>query len=121
MELLAKACQIVIALVVFNVWVLRPNKPTPFRGGNATTLREEFAVYGLPSWSFDVVRVVKLGFAALLLVGLGNTFLAMIGAWGIAALMLGAVAVHFKISDPVQKSMPAAVLLLLSLVVAFSA
>ncbi|MFM7718188.1 MAG: DoxX family protein [Actinomycetota bacterium] len=114
------AAQIIVALTVANVWLLRAEKPTPFRGGSAQTLREEFAVYGLPAWSLPVVRALKLACAALLLVGLASPDLTLYGAYGMAFFMVGAVAVHLKIRDPLMKSMPAAVMLALCLFIALA-
>jgi hypothetical protein len=38
--------QLIVVLSILNVWLLRPVQATPFRGGQAKTLREEFAAYG---------------------------------------------------------------------------
>lgn len=46
--------QLVIALGILNVWLLRFGKTTAWRGGAAKNMKEEFAVYGLPSWSVGV-------------------------------------------------------------------
>ena len=35
-----------VSIVVLNVWLLRFNKATIYRGGNATNMLEEFIVYG---------------------------------------------------------------------------
>ncbi|MFM8999179.1 MAG: DoxX family protein [Actinomycetota bacterium] len=115
--MLVQALQVVIAVAVAIVWLVRPNTPSPFRGGSATTIREEFVVYGLPDWSFGAVRAAKLACAALLVVGLAVPSLTPIGAFGMAAFMVGAVAMHVKVRDPLMKSLPAAALLVLSLYV----
>lgn len=117
MDMLVQALQIVIAVAVAIVWLVRPNTPSPFRGGSATTIREEFVVYGLPDWSFGAVRAAKLACAALLVVGFAVPSLTPIGAFGMAAFMVGAVAMHVKVRDPLMKSLPAAALLVLSLYV----
>lgn len=117
MDLLVKALQVGIAISVAIVWLVRPNTPSPFRGGSATTIREEFVVYGLPEWSVAAVRAAKLACAALLLVGFAYPALTPIGAFGMAAFMVGAVAMHVKVRDPLMKSLPAASLLVLSLYV----
>ena len=78
-------------------------------------MREEFAVYGLPSWFMVLAGSLKLLFATLLIVGLGNPALAQVGALGLAVLMLGAVAMHFKVNDPAIKALPAFTMLALSL------
>ena len=43
--------QIVIALGILNVWLLRFGKPSAWRGGDAQNMVQEFRVYGLPTWS----------------------------------------------------------------------
>ena len=37
----------IILLTIFNVWIFRFNKATPYRGGNAKSMKEEFEVYGI--------------------------------------------------------------------------
>ena len=44
MKYLILALQLIVALGILNVWMLRPGKATPFRGGDAKSLRDEFAV-----------------------------------------------------------------------------
>ena len=39
-----------VGLTVINVWLFRAAKSTSFRGGNASNLMEEFAVYGLEDY-----------------------------------------------------------------------
>jgi len=117
MELLQQACQLVIALGLLNVWLLRRGKSTGWRGGRAKTMREEFAVYGLPNWAMVLVGVTKVYLAALLLAGLWIPAIAAPAALGLAILMLGAVAMHVKVGDPAKKALPALALFLLCLVV----
>jgi hypothetical protein len=50
MEYIPIVLQLVVALGIFNVWLLRSNKASSYRGGDAKTMREEFAAYGLPFW-----------------------------------------------------------------------
>lgn len=109
-------CQVLVGVSVLNVWLVRANKSTPYRGGNAKTIFEEFAVYGLPGWSVYAIGFLKLLFATFLLVGLWITKLATIGGTGMALLMLGAVAMHIRVKDPLKKAMPAGIFFLLSLV-----
>lgn len=99
--------QIVVALGILNVWLLRFGKATPFRGGEATTLREEFAVYGLPFWFMGFVGVLKVGLALALLVALWLQPVARPAAIGLGFLMLGAFVMHVKVRDPIKKSLPA--------------
>ena len=118
MELAVTICQIVIALGIFNVWLLRFNRSTPWRGGTAGNMEEEFAVYGLPAWTVKVIGLLKLLFAAGLIAGVWIPEVTRPSAVGLAVLMLGAVAMHVKVRDPARKSLPAATLLVLSLFVA---
>ena len=118
METAIKVIQVLIAVGILNVWLMRSRMPTSWRGGNAQNLKEEFAAYGLPGWLMNLVGFFKLLFALLLLLGTFLPGLTRPAAIGMAILMLGAVAMHFKIGDPVQKSLPALSLLILSLVVA---
>lgn len=106
--------QVVIGLGLLNVWVLRPSAATPYRGGDARTLREEFAAYGLPTWFFYLVGVLKVGSGAMLLVGLWVPALVLPAGTIVAGLMLGALAMHLKVGDPIVKSAPAAAMLAMS-------
>jgi hypothetical protein len=112
------ASQVIIALGILNVWLVRANKATNFRGGSARTMEEEFHTYGLSTKCMKIVKVLKLSFSALLVVGVWFPVLALVGAVGMAGLMLAAVFMHCKVRDPIYKSLPAASLLLLSLLVA---
>lgn len=114
-------CQIIIALGIYNVWLVRANRATPYRGGSAKTMAEEFAAYGLPAWFMKVVMVLKLTCATFLLLGLWYPALVEPGAYGMVILMTGAVLMHAKVKDEVKKSVPAAVMLLLSVFVATGA
>jgi len=116
MDLIVMAIQIIIALAIFNVWILRYGKATSWRGGNAKNMKEEFKVYGLPSWFVGVVGSLKTLFAIMLIAGLFYPGLTNIAAMGIATLMLGALAMHFKVKDPVLKSLPSFTLMLLSVI-----
>jgi hypothetical protein len=114
------ASQVIIALGILNVWLVRANKATNFRGGSARTMEEEFHTYGLSTKCMKIVKVLKLSFSALLVLGVWFPVLALVGAVGMAGLMLAAVFMHCKVRDPIYKSLPAASLLLLSLLVALA-
>lgn len=120
MEIIIVVIQIIIALGIFNVWVLRFGKPTEWRGGSATNMRAEFETYGLPMWSVALVGFFKLLFATCLVAGIWFPALVRPAAIGIAILMLGAVVMHVKIKDPAKKSLPALTMLVLSLIVAIA-
>lgn len=105
--------QVVAALGLLNVWLLRANRRTAYRGGAATNMREEFAAYGLPAWMVAVVGVLKVGAALALIAGIWYRPIVLPAALLLGALMLGALAMHVKIHDPLRKAAPAAAMLAL--------
>ncbi|MEO8501922.1 MAG: DoxX family protein [Vicinamibacteria bacterium] len=113
--------QMVIGLGILNVWLLRRDKTTAWRGQQARNLKEEFGVYGLPPWFMGVIGFFKILFAALLILGVWLPSLTRPAAMGMAVLMLGAVSMHLKVKDPLKKSLPAFTLLVLCIVVALTA
>ena len=98
--------QLTVALGILNVWLLRSGRATPFRGGGAKTLREEFAVYGLPYWFMCVVGVLKVGLALSLLAALWFHRVSQPAAIGLGLLMLGAFVMHLKVNDPIKRALP---------------
>ena len=98
--------QIVVALGILNVWLLRAGTATSYRGGDAKTLKDEFAAYGLPSWFMGVVGVLKVGLALALLAAIWIPGVARPAAAGMGLLMLGAFAMHLKVRDPIVKALP---------------
>jgi uncharacterized membrane protein YphA (DoxX/SURF4 family) len=106
--------QLVVGLGLLNVWLVRPKSSTAYRGGGATSLREEFEVYGLPRAAFYVVGAIKVAAAVVLIVGVWVALPVREAAAVIMALMIGAIAMHVKAGDAPKKSMPAAIMLLLS-------
>jgi uncharacterized membrane protein YphA (DoxX/SURF4 family) len=115
MDIISDIIQLIIALGIFNVWLLRPKLSTSFRGGESKSLKDEFKAYGLPEWAFYTVGTLKLTAAVLLLVGLIVPVVILPGAGLMAVLMLGAVAMHAKVGDPAIRYLPAAVMLVMSL------
>jgi len=118
MEYLIIALKLIIGLSILNVWLVRSKKSTPWRGGDANNIVEEFRAYGLPVWFMWLVGTAKVGLALLLLVSIFYTQVEAIAAYGIAFLMLGAVSMHIKIGDPLKKAFPAFTFLVLSLATA---
>ena len=121
MTILTTILQIIIALGIVNVWLLRFGGPTEWRGGAAQNMTEEFSVYGLPAWFMLLIGFLKISLAALLIVGIWVPDIARYAALGMVALMLGAVAMHVKVGDPLPKSFPAIAMLTMSAVVALIA
>jgi hypothetical protein len=106
--------QVIIALGLLNVWILRFNKETPYRGGVAKTLKEEFAEYDLPAWSCYFVGFLKISTALLLIAGVWIPQLVLPSAVFVTFLMLSAVTAHIMIRDSLFKAMPALLLLAMS-------
>jgi uncharacterized membrane protein YphA (DoxX/SURF4 family) len=120
MYILHIICQLIIGLGILNVWFLRPQKKTSYRAGNTSSLKEEFAAYGLPASMFLIVGILKVGAALALLAGIFVSELVMPAAMIMTGLMVGAVIMHMKVKDPPKKLMPAAFLLALSLILIFT-
>lgn len=118
MDGLHLAAQMIIGLGIYNVWLVRSNKSTDWRGGDSQSLKEEFTTYGLPSFVFYLIGFCKLTCATLLLIGVVLPTFTDLAAYGMVALMSGAIIMHIKVKDPIKKSLPAATMLLLSLFVA---
>jgi len=118
MKTVLLATQIAAASTILNVWLLRRQVASPWRGASSRTLREEFAAYGLPSWAMRLVGVGKVTCALMLLAGVLYPTLVRPAAMALALFMTGAIAMHIRVADPVRKSMPAAAVLTLALVAA---
>ena len=113
--------QVVVALGLHNVWLVRARAAPAYRGGEATDLKQEFAAYGLSPGAFYTVGALKIGCALALLAGLWNPALVAPAAGVIVVLMLGALGMHLKVKDPPLKSLPAFLMLsMASLIVVFS-
>jgi hypothetical protein len=112
--------QVVIALGLLNVWLIRANRSTGYRGGAAKNIKEEFAVYGLSENFCYFVGFLKISCAVLLIAGLWFPPLRLPAALIVTVLMLGAVAMHVKVGDPIKKCVPAGLMLIMSVVVSAS-
>ncbi|MBF24921.1 MAG: hypothetical protein CMP49_00150 [Flavobacteriales bacterium] len=104
---------ILISLTILNVWIVRYNKKTQWRGGEAKSLMEEFHVYGLPHWFMLIIGFLKISLALLLIVGLWIPSVNLYTACAMSVLMLGAIIMHLKVNDPIKKSLPALSILVL--------
>ena len=111
--------QLIVGGGLLNVWLLRAQSPTAYRGGGAQSLQEEFSTYGLPVWFFYLTGFLKIGSAILLLGGIVLQVLVQPGASIVVGLMLGAIAMHIKVGDEPMKSMPATLMLLMSLAILY--
>ena len=99
--------QIGAALWILNVWILRFNKETEYRGGEAKNLPEEFDVYGFPKRTVYLVGAAKVSLAVLLIIGLWVDAIVRPAAVVLAILMLGAIGMHLRVGDRPKKAAPA--------------
>jgi|TARA_B100000530_G_C15849499_1_gene444649 uncharacterized membrane protein YkgB len=116
---ISKVLSVIVGLTVINVWLFRSGKSTSYRGGDASNLMEEFEVYGLGDY-FMTIGIIKVSLAVLLLLSIYFNKLKLISSLGIAIMMLVAVYMHFSVGDELIKSMPASVMLLSCLIIAYS-
>jgi hypothetical protein len=99
--------KIMIFSSVFFVWVVRYQN-----------IIEEFKTFQYPNWLRDLVGILKISFVILMLTD--DPAQVMVGASGIALLMIGALVTHLKVKNPAQKMIPAITLLILSSIILFS-
>ena len=118
MDLLRIILQVVVGVGILNVWLVRASLSTGYRGGDARSLKEEFATYGLPLWFFYLVGVLKISCAVALLAGIWFHTLVIPGAAGLALLMVGAFMMHLKVKDPFKKAWPSLAMLAMSVLIA---
>ena len=109
-----------VSFLVTNVWLFRFNKETPYRGGDAINMIEEFAEYGLNTNIMYLVGFLKIVASIGLIIGLLKTKISIYSSLLMSFLMIGAIYFHFKISDPAIKYFPSVLMLLCSIFIYFS-
>ena len=107
MHIIGKFAQTAAAVWILNVWFNRFDKDTGYRGGDATNMKEEFEEYGLSETTMYAVGAAKVSLAGLMLAGHAEPRLVRPASIGLAAFMLGAIAMHIKVGDPVKRYLPA--------------
>ena len=113
--------QLIISIGLINVWLLRFNKATEYRGGNAKNMNEEFMAYGLPEWSMYLVGFLKVAIAIMLIISIWIEELLFYNLIVLTALMIAAVFMHLKVKDPIKKSYPAlSILFMIALIMYFA-
>ena len=117
MEKIKLIIQIIIAVGIFNVWLLNFKSPSKYRGGNSQNMSDEFNAYGFKNWFMKLIGFLKLSLAGFLILGIWFPILIDISAFLMGCLMVGAIFVHTKINDPLIKSLPAFVMLILCSIV----
>ena len=101
-DTLFTVCKVLLSVSLFYVWVVRYEN-----------IKKEFVEYKLPTWLRDLVGILKLSFSLMIISNDNN--LVWIGSMGIIVLMIGALATHFKVKNPVVKFLPSLIFLLMSL------
>tara|TARA_X000000368_G_C23023070_1_gene708907 strand:- start:522 stop:902 length:381 start_codon:yes stop_codon:yes gene_type:complete len=108
---------LIISLTILNVWLIRFDNDSIYRGGESINMIEEFQEYGLNKTSVYIVGFFKVSAALFLLFSIFFKKLIFPATLTIALFMIGAIIMHFKISDELIKFLPSSVLLFLSLAI----
>ena len=111
--------KLIVSLTILNVWILRVNKSSIYRGGDSVDMMSEFMSYGLSINIMYMVGAAKIISALLLLISIFFKKLESIPLIIISIFMIGAIYFHFSINDALIKSFPAALMLLLSIGIYF--
>ncbi len=111
------ALKVIVGLSILNVWLVQPMKPTKWRGGDAKNIFKEFEIYGLSKGFCYIIGSLKVTLALILLASIVLEYLTLIGAIGLSMLLLGSIVMHFKIKDPLYKSFPAFLFIIMNLVI----
>jgi hypothetical protein len=111
--------KLIVSLTILNVWILRVNKSSIYRGGDSVDLVSEFLSYGLSINIMYTVGTIKLISALLLLLSIFYKKFETVPLIIISILMIGAIYFHYSLGDELIKSLPAATILLMSLVIYF--
>ena len=119
MKYIKELLMLVVSLLVLNVWLLRVDQETIYRGGDAINMMQEFAVYGLNETMFYIIGALKILSATGLLVGFFFKKPIVPSALLMAALMCGAILMHFRVNDEAIKFLPAGLMLISSLAIVY--
>ncbi|WP_428330132.1 DoxX family protein [Mucilaginibacter sp.] len=104
---ISNIAQLVIALSIVYVWVLRYDN-----------IVIEFKQYGISDLVRNIVGATKISLSTLLVAGIWYPLLVMIPALIMALLMVCAQMAHVRVKNPLPKFIPSLLLLILSLFVA---
>ena len=115
------ALKIIVGISILNVWLLRKNKATKWRGGAAKNIFEEFQVYGFSKQFCYFIGFLKVSLAIVLLASIQFKTLTLLGALGLSLLLVGSVIMHIRIKDAWYKSFPAFLFLIMNLMIAYTA
>lgn len=112
--------KLIIGFSILNVWLIQPQKATKYRGGDSKNIIDEFKAYGFSKSFCYIIGFLKITLAIILLFSVYFKNLTLLGSLGLALLLLGSVLVHIKIKDPLYKSFPAALFLVMNLIIVWS-
>ena len=115
------ALKIIVGISILNVWLLRKNKATKWRGGTAKNIFEEFQVYGFSKQFCYFIGFLKVSLAIVLLASIQFKTLTLLGALGLSLLLVGSIIMHIRIKDAWYKSFPAFLFLIMNLMIAYTA
>ncbi len=101
---LADFAQIIIALSVGFVWIVRLDN-----------IVLEFKPFGISPLVRNLVGAVKISLSTLLIVGIWHESLALVPALLMAFLMICAQIAHFRVRNPWPKFVPSFLLIILCL------
>lgn len=109
METLVNLAQVVLALSVFYVWIIRYENVV-----------KEFKHFGISDLTRNFVGGSKIALATLLITGIWYPALVFFSAVLMGLFMLSAQYFHFKVKNPLIKRLPSLVLLLLCAFIALN-
>ena len=109
MDMLSTLAQIIIALSIGYVWIIRFDN-----------IVIEFKQYGIPDLLRNFVGATKIVLSTLLVAGIWHPEMALIPALLMAGLMICAQIAHVRVKNKLIKYVPSFLLLLLSLLVAWA-
>ena len=112
------ALKIIVGLSILNVWLIQAKKQTKWRGGSASSISEEFEVYGLSKSFYTTIFILKVSLAILLLASIQFDVLTLASSIGLTILLLGSIAMHIKVKDALIKSFPAFLFMLMNVAIA---
>lgn len=109
MNTLSNIAQVIIAITIFIVWVIRYDN-----------IVKEFKQYGISDLLRNFVGFSKIALATLLVTGIWYPTLVFIPAILMAGLMLCAQVAHIKVKNPPMKFVPSLILFALCVFIAFA-
>jgi len=120
-EYLTIALKIIVGISILNVWLLRKNKATKWRGGTAKNIFEEFQVYGFSKQFCYFIGFLKVSLAIVLLASIQFKTFTLLGSLGLSILLLGSIIMHIRTKDAWYKSFPAFLFIVMNLIIAYTA